>query len=116
MLKELGNDGHMKWDCPGCKSENTAHVNDAGVQYTDTFGTCALPMCVCGTQTFLKTVFTAEDLQGYNMREPVFEASDALVPNIVGWNHTSSHAAALRHQDLATQMQAAGKVYVAPLS
>lgn len=107
MLKELGNDGHMKWDCPGCGRNNVAHVADSGVQYTTLDpNMVALPACTCGTQTFLKVAFTDEELAtSFNFMEPVFNDSGVIVDR----KPTPSLAAANRHKTLATQMQAAGK-------
>lgn len=102
--------------------------------------TVRLPPCEgCGSHTFLKVHFTEEELNAPNMfvpwtseraqilvdlqaatvHEPEGTARKALLTSQIkeleairdaGGLHTESHATALRHQELARQLKASGKV------
>lgn len=59
-------------------------------------GIIALPLCDCGTRTFLKAAFTDAELAASNMIDK-------------NGNPTESHAIAHRHMALARHMEALGK-------
>lgn len=114
---------HIQW-CMGSKPEHH---------------TVSLPPCSCGAQTFLKVSFTEQELMAPNMwlewnseraanllhfQEilPELEkgsADEAMVLRQIellqkikqaGGIHTNTHATALRHQELARQLVASGKI------
>ena len=119
MLLELTNDGTATWTCPHCQTAQDAHVSHPQMEWTPRqhleallarglseaeaqaalstmSDMVALPPCDCGTRTFLKTSFTAEELNAPNMRDE-------------RGNLTESHAAAQRHMALVGSLAQAGK-------
>jgi len=90
MLQTLTDDGNMTYACHNGCGVQTAHVS----QVERIGKLIALPSCPsCESWTFLKVVFTEEEMRAPNMIHPVTGAA------------TPSYAAAMRHMALAKQLE-----------
>jgi len=92
MLASIDKEGHIHWYCPGKKCPHhpgTAEPTDPTMIH--------LPLCECGAQLSLNVAFTEEEL-------------DEDRPDLGQGKRTSHHSAVPRHQELARQLAAIGKL------
>ena len=106
MLASIDKEGHIHWYCPGKKCPHhpgtgvarSAHISDPDVRVDPTDPTMIhLPLCECGAQLSLNVAFTEEEL-------------DEDRPDLGQGKRTSHHSAVPRHQELARQLAAIGKL------
>lgn len=140
MIRTIDDQGNLTWHCQhlDCGREHQHHITHEQIQWHESL--VRLPPCeVCGAQTYLKVHFTEEELRAPNMFVPwtseraqtLVDLQAAIVHEPAGTTHkavlaaqikeleairdagglhTESHATALRHQELARQLNASGKV------
>jgi hypothetical protein len=123
----------------GCGHQHQHHLSHEQIQWQGEHLVRLPPCSACGSQTFLRVHFTEEELSALNMWlawtseraqtlvdfQAAHQAEQGETPyraalayqikaleaiRDAGGLHTDSHAVALRHQELARQLKASGKV------